>query len=117
MARVAERHTVIESLLAEKPDAVHPVTRQVTEVALEFSATDTFRAIYRLRELAHEITAAMASVDLVCVPSIPKFITRTEVENDPIGPNAQLGTYANFVNLLDFCALTVPVAHVTMAGR
>ena len=107
---VAERHTVIEALLADKPDALHPVTRQVTEVALGFSATDTFRAIYRLRELAHEITATMASVDLVCVPSIPKFITRTEVENDPIGPNAQLGTYTNFVNLLDFCALTVPVA-------
>ncbi len=107
---VAERHTVIEALLAEKPDAVHPVTRQVTKVALGFSATDTFRAMYRLRELAQEITAAMASVDLVCVPSIPKFITRTEVENDPIGPNAQLGTYTNFVNLLDFCALTVPVA-------
>ena len=106
---VAERHTVIEALLADKPDAVHPVTRQVTEVALGFSATDTFRAIYRLRELAHEITAAMASVDLLCVPSIPTFIKRTEVENDPIGPNAQLGTYTNFVNLLDFCALTVPV--------
>jgi len=107
---VAERHTVIETLLADKPDAVHPVTRQVTEVALRFSATDTFRAMYRLRELTHEIAAAMASVDLLCVPSIPTFVTRTEVENDPIGPNAQLGTYTNFVNLLDLCAITVPVA-------
>ena len=107
---VAERHTVIEALLANKPDAVQPVTRQVTEVALGFSATDTFRAMYRLRELAHEIAAAMASVDLLCVPSIPTFVTRTEVENDPIGPNAQLGTYTNFVNLLDLCAITVPVA-------
>ncbi len=107
---VAERHTVIEALLANKSDAVHPVTRQVTEVALGFSATDTFRAMYRLRKLAHEIAAAMVSVDLLCVPSIPTFVTRTEVENDPIGPNAQLGTYTNFVNLLDLCAITVPVA-------
>ncbi len=107
---VAERHTVIEALLADKPDAVHPVTRQVTEVALGFSATDTFRAIYKLRELALEVAAAMASVDLVCVPSIPTFVTRAEVENDPVSPNAQLGTYTNFVNLLDLCAITVPVA-------
>ena len=107
---VAERHTVIEALFGKQTDAVQPVTRQVTEVALGFSATDTFRAMYRLRELAHEIAATMASVDLLCVPSIPTFITRTEVENDPIGPNAQLGTYTNFVNLLDLCALTVPVA-------
>ena len=106
---VAERHTVIETLLAQNPDAVHPVTRQVTEVAQQFSATDTFRAIYRLRELSHEITAAMAELDLICVPSVPTFVTRMEIENDPFGPNAQLGTYTNFVNLLDLCAITVPV--------
>ena len=27
---------------------------------------------------------------------------------DPIGPNCELGTYTNFVNLLDLCALAVP---------
>jgi len=27
---------------------------------------------------------------------------------DPIGPNSELGTYTNFVNLLDRCALAVP---------
>lgn len=107
---IAERHTVIESLLAASPDAVHPVTRKVTEAALEFSATDTFRAIYRLRELAHGIGAVMAELDLICVPSIPKFFTRTEIERDPVSPNAQLGTYTNFVNLLDLCAITVPVS-------
>lgn len=122
---VAERHTVIETLLAEKPEAVHPVTRQVTEVALKFSATDTFRAMYRLRELAHEIAGTTAGLDMICVPSIPKFFRRAEIDKDPIGPNAQLGTYTNFVNLLDLCAITVPVAQrsdglpgsVTLIGR
>jgi len=28
--------------------------------------------------------------------------------SDPIGPNSELGTYTNFVNLLDWCALAVP---------
>ena len=27
---------------------------------------------------------------------------------DPIGANARLGTYTNFVNLLDLCALAIP---------
>jgi allophanate hydrolase len=31
-----------------------------------------------------------------------------EVEADPIGPNSELGTYTNFVNLLDLCALAIP---------
>ena len=30
------------------------------------------------------------------------------VAADPIGPNSELGTYTNFVNLLDWCALAVP---------
>jgi len=31
-----------------------------------------------------------------------------ELDADPIGPNARLGTYTNFVNLLDLAALAVP---------
>jgi len=107
---VAERHTVIEDLLKDRPDAVHPVTRQVTEVADRFSATDTFRAMYALRNLTRDVTDTMASLDMLCVPSVPKFFTRREVDVDPIGTNAQLGTYTNFVNLLDMCAIAVPTA-------
>ena len=107
---VAERHTVIEDLLKDRPDAVHPVTRRVTEVADRFSATDTFRAMYAHRDLARDIAKTMASLDMLCVPSVPKFFTRREVDADPIGTNAQLGTYTNFVNLLDMCAIAVPTA-------
>jgi len=107
---VAERHAVIETLLAEQPDAVHPVTRQITEVALKFSATDAFRAEYKLKDLARRIEAVMAPLDLLCVPSIPRFFGLRDLAADPIGPNAALGTYTNFVNLLDMCAITVPVA-------
>ena len=107
---VAERLAVIEDLLNDQPTAVHPVTRQVTEVADRFSAKDTFRAMYALRDLASEISKTMISLDMLCVPSVPTFFTRREVDADPIGTNAQLGTYTNFVNLLDMCAITVPVA-------
>ena len=31
-----------------------------------------------------------------------------DVTADPIGPNSELGTYTNFVNLLGLCALAVP---------
>ena len=106
---VAGRYTVIENLLKHRPDAVHPITRQVTDVARRFSATDTFRAIYALRELTRDVTETMDSFDMLCVPSVPKFFTRREVDADPIVTNAQLGTYTNFVNLLDMCALTVPM--------
>ncbi|MDD7970961.1 allophanate hydrolase [Roseinatronobacter alkalisoli] len=109
-AWVAERHTVIETLLAQKPDAVHPVTRAIIGKAEGLSATDAFRGIYRLAELRRICAPLIASVDLLAVPSIPTFYTLADLDVDPITPNTNLGTYTNFVNLLDLCALTVPMS-------
>ena len=50
----------------------------------------------------------LARVDLLCVPTFPTFVTLDEIAADPIGPNARLGTYTNFVNLLGLCGLAVP---------
>ncbi|MEE4378864.1 MAG: allophanate hydrolase, partial [Candidatus Competibacteraceae bacterium] len=43
---VAERYVVVEELLHNHPDALHPVTRQVIEQAERFSAADAFRGFY-----------------------------------------------------------------------
>jgi allophanate hydrolase len=109
-AWVAERFAVIENLLSERPDAVHPVTRQIIEKARAFSAADAFRGFYRLQELKRRTAPLLASVDLLSVPTIPTFYNVADLAADPFGPNARLGTYTNFVNLLDLCALAVPTA-------
>ena len=107
---VAERYSVIESLLKSRPEALLPVTRAIIAKAEQFSSADVFRGLYRLKTLLRDAEAAIAGVDALCVPSIPTFYTVADVEADPIGPNSRLGTYTNFVNLMDLCALTVPVA-------
>ncbi len=50
----------------------------------------------------------LVRVDVLCVPTYPRPQTRAALAADPIGPNSELGTYTNFVNLLDWCALAVP---------
>ncbi|MEM5585639.1 allophanate hydrolase [Roseibium sp. AS2] len=109
-AWVAERHTVIEDLMKENPEAVHPVTRKVVGAALDLSATDAFRGFYRLKELARKTEPVLAKLDLLCVPTMPTFYSVADLEADPIGPNSRNGTYTNFVNLLDMCGLAVPVS-------
>jgi len=109
-AWVAERHTVIEDLMRDNPEAVHPVTRQVVGAALDLSATDAFRGIYRLKELARKTEPVLAALDLLLVPTIPTFYSVADLDADPIGPNSRNGTYTNFVNLLDMCGIAVPVA-------
>jgi allophanate hydrolase len=41
---------------------------------------------------------------------VPTVYTIAQVLADPIGLNSRLGTYTNFVNLLDLCALAVPAS-------
>ena len=109
-AWVAERHTVIEDLMRDDPEAVHPVTRKVVGAALGLSATDAFRGIYRLKELARKTEPVLSELDLLLVPTVPTFYSVADLEADPIGPNSRNGTYTNFVNLLDMCGIAVPVA-------
>ncbi|MDF1792889.1 MAG: allophanate hydrolase [Thalassobaculaceae bacterium] len=105
---VAERHAVVGPLMDRDPEAVHPVIRQIVGAAAKFSATDTFNSFYRIEALRRTCEAAMAGLDLLCVPTIPTFFTVADLEADPIGPNSKLGTYTNFVNLLGLCGITVP---------
>jgi len=107
---IAERHTVVEALLRDTPDALHPATRAVFDPVAGVTATDVFRAQHRLAALKRRIAPLFDAVDLLCVPSVPTFFTVGDVEADPMGPNARLGTYTNFVNLLDLCGIAVPTA-------
>ncbi|MFY0612709.1 MAG: allophanate hydrolase [Hyphomicrobiaceae bacterium] len=105
---VAERHAVIAELMDRDVTSIHPATRAVVEKAVGLSATDAFRDFYRLAELKRQVAPQLAQVDILCVPTVPRFVTVAEVEEDPLGPNTELGTYTNFVNLLDLCGLAVP---------
>jgi allophanate hydrolase len=69
---------------------------------------DAFRGLYLLAELRRATEPVWESVDAIAVPSAPNFPTVAELDADPIGPNARLGAYTNFVNLLDLAALAVP---------
>ncbi|MEP5232691.1 MAG: allophanate hydrolase [Alloalcanivorax sp.] len=105
---VAERFTVTESLLQQKPDALLPVIRDILEPAAALTAADGFRAQYQLAALKRQSDALMETVDALLLPTTPGIYTRAAVQADPITLNSQLGTWTNFVNLLDLCALALP---------
>ncbi|RPI32347.1 MAG: allophanate hydrolase, partial [Hyphomicrobiaceae bacterium] len=108
-AWVAERMAAVGDFIAAHTDLVHPVTRQIISQGAIKSAVDAFRGLYRLQELRSQAYSAMAGLDALLVPTMPRPVTVSEVTADAIGPNAQLGTYTNFVNLLDLAAIAIPV--------
>ena len=107
---VAERYLVIRDLLASSPDAIHPVTREITAAGARLTAADTFAALYRLQALRRIAERAFANIDALVLPTAPTAYSTAQVLANPIELNSRLGTYTNFVNLLDLCGLALPAA-------
>lgn len=107
---VAERYLVIRDLLASSPDAIHPVTREITVGGARPTAADTFSALYRLQALRRAAERTFAQLDAMVLPTAPTVYSTEQVLANPIELNSRLGTYTNFVNLLDLCGLALPAA-------
>jgi allophanate hydrolase len=105
---IAERYAATKPLIENDPGALHPVTRAIIEGARKFDAVAAFEASYKLAGLRRRTQGAWAAFDAMVVPTIPRPYTIAEVEADPIRLNSRLGTYTNFVNLLDLAAIACP---------
>jgi allophanate hydrolase len=122
---VAERYAATKPLIETQPEAFFPVTLRIIGGAKSLTAVSAFEAMYRLADLKRQTLPMLESVDCLAVPTVPRFYTVAEVEADPIALNSNLGTYTNFVNLLDLCAISVPVGErsdglpssLTLVGR
>jgi allophanate hydrolase len=107
---VAERYLVIRDLLASSPEAIHPVTREIILSGARLGAADTFAALYRLQALRKVAERAFAGIDALVLPTAPTAYSTAQVLANPVELNSRLGTYTNFVNLLDLCGLALPAA-------
>ena len=122
---VAERYLTARALIASAPESLHPVTRQIILAGAHGTAADAFAAFYQLEDLKRICDRTFHNVDALVLPTAPTIYTIDQVLADSIGLNSRLGTYTNFVNLLDMCGLAVPAAMradgtpfgVTLLGR
>lgn len=108
--RVAERHAAVRAFFDAEPDAVEPTVRSIIAGARRYSATDAFVAEARLADMKASLAAFWETVDVLVVPTAPTAYTIAQVEVEPIELNRRLGTYTNFVNLLDLAAIAVPAS-------
>jgi allophanate hydrolase len=107
---VAERYLTVRALIASSPESLHPVTRQIILAGAHGTAADAFAAFYQLEDLKRVRDHTFRTIDALVLPTAPTIYTIDQVMADPIGLNSRLGTYTNFVNLLDLCGLAVPAS-------
>jgi allophanate hydrolase len=124
-ALVAQRLEAIRDFFdAHEAEVIEPV-RSIIASGRSYSASDLVAAQTRLAALGQQAQALWQGVDLLVVPTAPTHHTIAHMQADPVVLNRQLGAYTNFVNLLDYAALSVPASirpdglpfGITLIGR
>jgi allophanate hydrolase len=105
---IAERAVALGPLLRRNPAAIHPVVRAIVQAGVGFTAVEAFEGLYALESYRRAADVLWESVDALLAPTTPTIYRIAEVLAEPFALNANLGTYTNFVNLLDMAAVAAP---------
>lgn len=121
---VAERYAAVGDALEAGIDGTDPTVSNIILGGANYSARQAYEAGYRLRELQRQVEPLFTDGAILLTPTVPGIPTPEQVAADPVATNTRLGTYTNFCNLLDLCALALPMgegsdhehppAHVTL---
>ena len=107
-ALVAERYAAVRGFFDAHEAAVIEPVRGILAQGRRYGAADLVDAQIRLRALAQRVAPMWRDIDVLVVPTAPTHVTIEAMRADPVVQNRNLGAYTNFVNLLDYAALSVP---------
>jgi allophanate hydrolase len=107
-ALVAERYAAVRSFFDGRESEVLEPVRSIIAGGCGYSAADYCEAQTRLRACGQAADAMWDRIDVLLVPTAPTHYTIEQMRADPVRLNRNLGAYTNFVNLLDYAALSVP---------
>lgn len=111
-AIVAGRYAAVGAIVdaAEQPDALDPSVAGIVRGARDVRAADYIADRSELDRIARVARELLAGCEALAVPTAPLHPTIEAVQADPIALNARMGTFTNFVNLLDMSAVSVPAS-------
>ena len=107
---VAERWASLSSFIESHPNCANPVVESILRRAElpQFDATSLFKAQHTIQRYRQVIKEQLQDAVLI-MPTVGGIWTVEDVLADPIATNSQLGLYTNHCNILDLCAVNVPV--------
>lgn len=119
---VAERHAAVGEFVdaavsspgnpVEPDPGLDPTVAGIVHRAGLVAASRYVADTARLDGLKRQAMARLEGFDALVVPTAPFHPSLADVAANPLGVNSKLGTYTNFCNLFDLCAVAVPAGEV-----
>ncbi len=109
---LAERFAAVGTFIKEHSDETHPVVRDIILSGEKFSAVEAFKGQYRLQRLKELTAATWNTIDFLCLPTVPGTYRINQILEEPVRLNSRLGTFTNFLNLLNLAAVAIPAAQI-----
>jgi allophanate hydrolase len=107
-AIVAGRYAAVGPILDTAPADLDPTVGAIVAAAATPTAYQLVHDQNTLADAKHHAAKIFQTVDALLLPTTTEHPTLTDVAADPVEVNRRLGTYTNFCNLLDLCAVAFP---------
>lgn len=107
---VVERTIATKDILENSPESLDPTVKTIVEAGLDKSAEEAFESIYRLQKLKRQCDTTLLAYDALITPTAGTEYSIEAMLADPITLNSNLGYYTNYMNLLDYAAISIPHA-------
>lgn len=114
---VAERAAAVGDFVSADHPGLDPIVAGIIRSAEKWTARQAFEASYRLEAFRVQAEEVWRQMDVLLLPTAPSHYRVADVLREPLELNSKLGTYTNFVNLLDLCAIAVPAGTVPGSPR
>jgi allophanate hydrolase len=105
---VAERYAAFGEFLEGHPDGADPTVTTITIGAKDRTGPGVIAAQQSVAEYGLIAAELLEGFEALLIPTAPAHPTLAEVAADPIAVNSLMGTYTNFMNLLDMCGVAIP---------
>lgn len=110
-ALVAERYAAVGKFLESEPASADPTVASIILAARDRPAFAFSDDLGRVDSAKRQAIELLAGVDALILPTTTEHPSLVEVDAAPVAINRRLGTYTNFVNLLDLSAIAIPAGN------
>jgi allophanate hydrolase len=116
---VAERYEAVGTFVDAHLGAedLNPTVAAIVAAAGTVPAARLLADRVRLAALTTTAMNELGDCHALLVPTTTEHPTLADVAADPVGVNSRLGTYTNFCNLMDLCAVSVPSGTDTQGAQ